>query len=115
MTMWLVGIGLGVIGAAAIAAVIRCDRAAVRRLKRKPRLRQLETRLSFDFGPTAKGLRQAAEAMRRMPSFTHVRCRSVMVPELAGPPDILCSACGDTLERNGDHFGCTGCGRQVRP
>ena len=113
--MWLVGVALGTVGAVAIAAIIWWERAAFRRLKPKPRLRQLETRLSFDFGPTAKGLRQAAEAMRRMPSFIHVRCRSVMVPELAGPPDILCSACGDTLERNGDHFDCTGCGRQVRP
>lgn len=114
MTMWLVGLGLGVVGAAGIAFVIWHDRRYFRRPK--PKTREVVTRLGVDMGPMVEAMRKAGEAMRKIQQAPlHIRCRSVMVPEPAGPPTILCSSCGDTLERNGDHFDCTGCGRQVRP
>lgn len=119
--MWLVGVVIGVVGAAAIAAVIWALPVTLRRLKRKrakrePKTRELVTRLGVDMSPMVEAIRKAGEVMRKIQQAPrHAHCRSVMVPEPAGPPDILCSSCGDTLERNGDHFDCTGCGRQVRP
>ncbi len=116
------------VGAAAIAAVIWGERAALRRLKRKrarrkPKTRELVTRLNFNLAPMTESMLKASEAMRKMQQVMgHVHCRvnwdsviGATPPEPAGPPTILCSSCGDTLERNGDHFDCTGCGRQVGP
>jgi hypothetical protein len=112
--MWLVGVGLGVLGAAAIAAVVWGERAALRRLKRKPETQGVlavhDSRIS---GETERKLKAYFDWQQ---GISHPHCRTVVLEaESTGPPTILCSACGGTLERNGDHFDCTGCGRQVRP
>lgn len=36
-------------------------------------------------------------------------------PVLLGPPDILCSRCGQALDRVHDGFHCMPCGRTVTP
>lgn len=112
--MWLVGLMLGVAGAAGIVYIVWGERAALRRLKRKPKTRELVTRLGFDVSPQMESLYKAKEALRKMgQGMGHVNCRTHWEPTLVGPPAILCSACGDILERDGDHFVCIGCDRQV--
>lgn len=113
MPMWIVGLALGVIGAAAIAAVIWALPVTLRRLKPKPVSREVVA--SYDFVSTTitEQLRRADEAISKMQGVRPVHIQITVEREPTGPPAILCSSCGDTLERNGDRFQCGGCGREV--
>lgn len=114
VTGWIISAVVILAGSMALGLLIVNAWAAVRKAKRKPKTRELVTRIGVDMRPMVESMRKAGEAMQKLQSgMRHAHCRSVMVPEPAEPPVILCSACGDTLERNGDRFQCTGCGRQV--
>jgi hypothetical protein len=86
------------------------------RSKPKPKAREVVIKIGFDARPMTESLRKANESMRRMGEAMRLTSyHNRMRQKYEGPPAILCSACGETLERTADRFNCIGCGREVKP